>query len=405
MLAKLDDLRCPLRRLLPERAFAWLERWGAVTLLLAAFLTTLVLWIFEPIPHGHSYHLGVKVSFLMLLLWFLAIRGRAWFDARRLTYFVVFALGIWIAADRLMNIQRDSELLHTYETLFQTLDAGQDPYQGDHIYHRAEYDAIRYGNFNYPPLEIWPYRLAATLSGQWNADVFTVSVVCIQALVLLLLFLSLPEVAWWKKLAFAPLILFFEIRTNVAMSFLFVALALFVLSRKQAAPWQRPALWLICGLGLLTKFILIPLTAALLYSGFRFGKWRQWRDRLLDGAMIALVAVLACWPFNFAEVWQETIVFNLNMKTRGALTTFYPNVFSGLLSWLDLSALFPLVAVGVLGLTILHLRRLDRLSAAFAAMIAFMLLSTTPEPQYIPVLIYTALIVAFTKRREERAAA
>jgi hypothetical protein len=96
-------------------------------------------------------------------------------------------------------------------------------------------------------------------------------------------------------------------------------------------------------------------------------------------------------PFGIENVFRETVLFNLVLDTRAELTTYYPNVVSGLFYWLSLKHAFPLVAVLLLGISVIVAPLQRTFSAILTAAITFMFVATTPEPQYVPIILFLAL--------------
>ena len=96
-------------------------------------------------------------------------------------------------------------------------------------------------------------------------------------------------------------------------------------------------------------------------------------------------------PFGPASVLRSTLLFNVELDQRAKLTTYYPNVVSGLLSWARLERIFPVLAVGALTIAILLAPRFRILTAMLLATTVFLLVSPTPEPQYLPVVLLVFL--------------
>ena len=91
----------------------------------------------------------------------------------------------------------------------------------------------------------------------------------------------------------------------------------------------------------MTKFLIIPLMAA--YYGHKVC-WRKPATilRVVPDAAIALtVAALIMAPYGIAAVVKETILFNLILKDRAVMTTFFPNVLSGPMTWAGLGEIYP----------------------------------------------------------------
>jgi hypothetical protein len=91
-------------------------------------------------------------------------------------------------------------------------------------------------------------------------------------------------------------------------------------------------------------------------------------------------------------VLKNTVLFNIVLKDRAALTTFYPNVLSGPLAWIGGGVLFPYAAFVILLLAVLAAPKLPPLTAMTVAGFVFMLLATTPEAQFLPALLVIAVV-------------
>jgi len=221
----------------------------------------------------------------------------------------------------------------------------------------------------------------------------TTTFIVIHALVCLVFLLTFPEVKRRYLLPFFPLLLFTEIIVNPSMTFLVTALVLLVVKKDQAEPRTayRVLIAALFGVGLMTKFLIIPLMAA--YYGCRID-WKKPATilRVMPDAAIALtVAALIMAPFGVMAVLKETILFNLVLKDRAVMTTFFPNVLSGPMTWAGLDHLYPIAAVGLLAAAVLAVSGRNQVSAMMAVAYTFLFVAATPEPQYIPVMLYIAL--------------
>jgi hypothetical protein len=106
-------------------------------------------------------------------------------------------------------------------------------------------------------------------------------------------------------------------------------------------------------------------------------------------------------PFGVAAVFRNTILFNLVLKERAILTTFYPNVLSGPLEWLGLGRVYPVAAVIILGLSILAAPKLRLFTAMLTAGTAFLLVAATPEPQFLPAVLFLVVTARCLAIEEE----
>ncbi|HTI32755.1 MAG TPA: hypothetical protein VL422_03695, partial [Miltoncostaea sp.] len=118
----------------------------------------------------------------------------------------------------------------------------------------------------------------------------------------------------------------------------------------------------------------------------------------------AAVALALCLPFGPASVVRSTVLFNADLGDRATLTTFYPNVLSGLATWAGAERLYPVLATAVLVAAIAASRRMRPVAAMLLAVTAFLLAAPTPEPQYVPMVVLL-LLGALVERERERPAA
>lgn len=365
---------------------------------------SVALFVFRPISNGHQYQLAVRVTALLALTWGICTFRACWLAEPRFLG-LVFTLGLYCAVSRPLTIEHDSEIVAAYGSAFAALDAGQNPYDSGTIVHFDERGEHKLGNFNYPPGELLPYYAVAKLSGRWDHRVLTAVLVAVQGLACALLWSTFRKrvpSASSVVLAFAPLLICYELHTNVALTLLAVALLMHRIYRP-VGPGRRRNEWapmLTFGVALLTKFLIIPLFATYLLHRLPRRGWRSWPawracSVPIAGAAAALLVALGLMlPFGVGNVLRETLLFNLVLSERAKLTTFYPNVLSGTLTWLGMPEAFPALAVLLLGAAILWSRRLPLAQALPFTAAAFLLVSPTPEPQYVPVIVYLALCAA-----------
>jgi hypothetical protein len=359
--------------------------------------------VLRPVPHGHRYDLALQLTMGLALIWALTrIPLRLVFGTGLLA--AVFVAGIGLGAFNLASVDPGSEIVGAYRSVFETLDSGRNPYTSGTIFHRAEDGTPVYGNFNYPPAEIYPYYLAYRILGRWDSTVLTGVMVLLNGLACVLLLLTFPGAPAAGLAAFFPLFLFGEIRTNPALTFLVMAGALALIVRQRRRPGRAGPLLIavLFGLGLMTKFLILPLMAAYYWNQFRPRRPASLRP-ILSGAALALgTATLIMAPFGIGAVLRNTFLFNLVLKNRAALTTFYPNVLSGPLSALGWGAVYPLAAAATVAAAVLIAPRLRLFPALLTAAFAFLLAAPTPEPQYLPMVLFLALAFRCAER-EERA--
>jgi len=374
-------------------------------LLAACLLTSIAMAVFKPVPHGYRYGYAVVLSLALGAIWLLSragpdlVLGKAFLTG-------VFITGLFFMGSEglLVRNKPRPEIVEYYESVFKALKAGQNPYTCGTIFHRTEFLKPVYGNFNYPPLEIYPYYLAYRLAGTWTSSVMAAVNIVLQLLACLVLLRTFPEVKRKYLLPFFPLFIFLEIHLNIALTLLVTALILRVVARDRERP--RPAArYLIAalfGAGLMTKFLIMPLMAA--YYGHRVD-WKRPKSlgRIAVDVGIALgVALIIMAPFGVTAVFRNTVAFNLILRDRAVLTTFFPNVLSGPFSWAGLGGLYPFAAVIILAVSVLAAPRLRLFSALLAVPDTFLFVAPVPERQYVPVLLYIVIVGIFLDLREGR---
>ena len=353
---------------------------------------SLVMWVLKPIPHGHRYDLAFQLSFALTILWLLYRASPDWVFKKGILVFVLL-LGLFLGVLNLATIDFNSEIVRCYGAVFKAIDSGRNPYTNMSIIHLGEQGQVVYGNFNYPPVEIYPYYLAYRISGAWSAAVLTATMLLIHALCCLILIRIFPAIRLIYLVPFFPLFLFGEIKTNPAMTFLVTALILWVMKKNRDHPQKiyRYLIAVLFGIGLATKFLIIPLMAAYYWHKFDAKRLRSLASIGLDCGIALATVILIMAPFGVVAVFKNTILFNLVLKDRAVLTTFYPNTLSGPMSWLNLSGLYSYAAVAILGLSVLAAPKLKLFTAMLAASYTFLLVAPTPEPQYLPVMLFLVL--------------
>lgn len=371
----------------------------------AALAVVLFFLIFEPVPGGHRYDLGLKLC-LPLFLFFLLFELKPELAFKKWVLIIVAAAGLAIGAGSLATIERDSEIVQVYRTVFAAIDSGANPYVSGTIFHRDAEDRAVYGNFNYPPAEIYPYYLAAKLAGRWNASVLVISIILINVLACVILRFAFNEAPFIDLLPYFIFISLVEIKTNPGMTLLFAALIIFVLRkiRPEGDRAARLALAALFGLGLATKFFIIPLAAVYYWQRLTSGKARCFRRVVVEGGVTLLTVLLTMLPYGVLNVVRSTIIFNLALKERAVFTTFYPNVLSGLATLAGLDKLYPFLAVALLGAAVLISVKKPILEAMFWVSAVFLWVSSTPEPQYLPVMAALFLAVLLERARDRETA-
>ena len=376
----------------------------------AAFAIAVALFVLRPVE-GRDYVLVLRSTAFLLVVWL----GWATLGVgllRRWVLMACAALGLVWSAFRVAAIDADAEIVRTYRSLFAALDRGLNPYTCDCIVHLVEHDDVRFGGFNYPPAEIWPYRLVERLPGTADVGLLTGTWLALNIAAFAVLAVAVRRSLGWRIIAFFPFLVLWELHTNIATTMVVVVgiVAVDLAERRERRAWHRPALWLLVGFGLLTKFVVVALFGVWWLSRVRAHVDREvvasrgtavtsaLRGTALDLVMPLAVAVMLGLPFGIHNVLRETVLFNLRLGHRDELTTFYPNVLSGTLEWVGISWLYPVLAVAALAVSMLTALRMGPTASMFIVTIVFLLVSPTPEPQYTPVVL--TLLVALIALRE-----
>jgi hypothetical protein len=361
--------------------------------LIACVAASLVLFVLRPVPGGRHYEYVLIMSLALSAIWLLYAAPPRTFFGRGALAFVLLA-GLVLGIVNLCVIRTDSEVVKAYKSVFDALEAGRNPYTSGTIYHEIEGQGPVFGNFNYPPLEIAPYYLAYKIAGTWNIAVLATAMIVLQALAAVLLFRILPRIRPALLLPFVPMIVLGEVKTTVAMTLLLTAAVLWVVRRDmdRPRPGHRYLIAVLFGFGLMTKFLVAPLMAAYYWHGFDPKRPRTLGRIGIDLGLSLATAALIMAPFGLVDVFKNTVLFNIVLKDRAVLTTFYPNVLSGPLAWAGWSSLFPVAAVVIMAAAVLAAPKLRLFPALLLAGYVFMFLATTPEPQFLSALLFVVVV-------------
>jgi hypothetical protein len=203
-----------------------------------------------------------------------------------------------------------------------------------------------------------------------------------------------PRIRPVLLLPFVPMIVLGEVKTTVALTLLVISLVLWLVKKdaERPRPVHRFLIAVLFGLGLMTKFLAVPLMAAYYWHGFDPKNLRTLGRIGVDLAVSLATAALVMAPFGVIDVLKNTALFNIVLEDRAALTTFYPNVLSGPLTWAGRPGLFPVAAFVILALSVMAAPKLRLFPAMLTAGYVFMFVATTPEPQFLPVLLFIVVV-------------
>ncbi len=360
--------------------------------LMICLLFSLFLFVARPLPSGHHYELALKLSLELLVIW-LIYYLRPEFLNHKLILALILLAGLTLGFYQLTRPRPDPEITKTYESVFKDLEEGRNPYLNGRIYHRNGDGQTVYQNFNYPPLELYPYWLFYRLFHVWNMQSLSLFLMFIQLLAAIILVLTFRGSGHRYLPAFLPVLVFSEITTNPAMNMLLVSIFMALLSRQERKPSaiNRLLLAIVIGLGLSAKFFFIPVAATYYFWQLKLKDFKSWL-RVGGQALLSLaVSWLLMLPFGPLNVINSTIFYNLNLGERNTYTAFYPNILSSFFYLIGQPQVYGPVAVLILFLVILSTPKLSLYTAFLLSGMTFLLVAPTPEPQYFGTLLLLAL--------------
>jgi len=365
---------------------------GVPLILAYCVAVSLAMVLCRPIPGAAGYHLALCLWLELAVIWWLFRRPASWLF-HRLTLTIVLLGGLALGVVGFSSLRPDREIISHYRSVFVALDQGRNPYHCGTIVHLDRDDRAVMGNFNYPPMEILPYDLARRVAGGWNAGVLLGTMLLIHLMSCLILLRTFPDVPRGWIWPFFPLLILSEVKATHSMTLLVIALLLWAMRRQheRPGPARRLLIAVLFGIGLTCKFLIIPLVAAYYWHRFDPHRLRSLAEIAGEACVTLGTVVLIIVPYGVANVLNNVILFHLILRKRAVLTTFYPNVLSGPLQWLGAGALYPFLALALLALAVLNAPRFSALPAMVIAAFAFLFVSPTPEPQFVPELAYLAL--------------
>jgi len=360
--------------------------------LVLCFLFSLLMAVLKPVPHGNQYQLMISLTFYLLLVWLLYRVKPEWVFQKGFLA-AVLLVGVALGVVGLLTIHPDVEIVRHYDSAFVAMHQGQNPYACGTIFHQGESLQAVYGNFNYPPMELYPYYLARLITGRWNVGIMTIVFLLLRGLACWVFIRTFPEIKRRYLWPLIPFFLFDAIHINSAMTFLALALILWAIRQERGRPQMkyRILIAVLFGIGLMTKFLIAPIMAAYYWNKFEAKRLRSLIDIAVDSGIAVATAVLIMAPYGVVNVFKSTILFNLILTSRDTMTTFFPNVISGFFGWIGASGLYPVIALALLVLSVLAAPKLRPFSAMLAAAFTFLLVAPIPRSQFIPIVLYLAV--------------
>ncbi|MCH8907520.1 MAG: hypothetical protein IH840_10560 [Candidatus Heimdallarchaeota archaeon] len=343
---------------------------GATYNYLSLIVLLTVAWVYYNLNYITSYNF-FKNSYLRLWILFLLVRQ------------------ILI----LIFLDVDSELVYVYQTLFEALEDGVNPYEESVIYHRLSDESTTLERFNYPPGEILFYWIGYKILGFWNYGVILLVNLIVNVLAIFLIHIKTKHFPLDQKLLYFVFLIIINLHNSVSTTFLaitIVGLLLFDLEQLDQSKPRRILLVFIFSFGLLSKFYLIPVVG--LYYWYRIVEKRQFEYLIYGFANLLLVLALIL-PFGIYTVIDSTILFNLDLDVRGELTSYYPNPLSILFYLVDLKSAYAVTSVIIMFTAVLSTRNIELLDRLVVILSLSLLIFPTPEDQYFGSLIVLLFLV------------
>jgi len=373
--------------------------------LIVCFLFSLFLFIARPLPAGQHYELVLKLCLELLCVWLVYYLSPEFLN-HKLVMVIILLAGLSLGYYQLSRPRENPEITKTYESVFKDLEEGKNPYTSGRIYHRNSQEQIVYQNFNYPPLELYPYWFFYRLFRVWNMQSLSYFLMFIQFLAGIILVLTFRQSQARYLLAFLPLLVFSEITTNPAMNMLLVSIFMALLYRQERKPSTANQLLLaiVIGLGLSAKFFFIPLAVSYYYWQLKVKDIKSWLGVGGQALLSLAVSWLLMLPFGPLNVINSTILFNLNLGERNIYTTFYPNILSSCFYLIGQPEFYGPTAVLILLVVILFSHKISLYTALLLSGITFLLIAATPEPQYFGTLLLLCLASKIIRSSTQTAA-
>ncbi|MCH8906733.1 MAG: hypothetical protein IH840_06560 [Candidatus Heimdallarchaeota archaeon] len=363
------------------------QKWVEMAILIILICFAIFVLFAKPIPGAVYSPLGILV--LLTVAWvYYNLMYLSGHDFLRNNYLRIWFLFLFLCQIiHLSVISWNTELVLVYQTLFDALDNGLNPYQEAVIYHRLPDGSGVLVPFNYPPGEILVYWIPYQIFGHWNYGLILLINFVIQLTAILIIQKQTPEIGLKQKLPFFVLLTILNLNHSASTIFLTMTLAGLLLLDQQALDKsykRRILLILIFTIGLLSKFYMIPLVAV--YYWHNVIDQRQLKY-LVDAVVNLFLVVILLIPFGIVAVFESTILFNLDLDLRQESTSYYPNLLSIMIYLLKLKSLYLIIVVGTMFGSLMVTRRMELLKRITLILCLSLLIFPTPEDQFFGSLI------------------
>ncbi|MHA2497443.1 MAG: hypothetical protein ACXAEI_18375 [Candidatus Hodarchaeales archaeon] len=294
-------------------------------------------------------------------------------------------------------MSNNAEVILVYADVFEALEEGKNPYNGNHIYHRVEGGEVIYGDFNYLPLEIIPYYVAYCLTGTWNATILVVTNLFLNSLACIILWNVFSEIERAKRVPLLAVVMLAYVNYTSGLTLVFVSLFLATTKFDEGSEPQF-IVGLVMGLGFVTKFFFLIVS---IFYGWNLLMKGHIKKLMMEFGLGFTIAILAILPFGIENVLHATFAFQGELEARDEMTTFYPNVLSGFVYALNVKLLYPIIAF-LIFLGFLMAYRDSTPRCIFLGVVLSMFLFPTPEPQFLTTTFVIMLWAKLIEQRREK---
>ncbi|OLS26395.1 MAG: hypothetical protein HeimC3_09450 [Candidatus Heimdallarchaeota archaeon LC_3] len=377
------------------------QKWYEFLLVIILIILDFFIIFLEPVPEAvYSFNNLIIFSEVLLIIWVSRwIRPDTFFYNRIFQLWVVPFIVISFLV--LFLIDLDAELVHVYQSLFDALENGINPYTEPVIFHRLVDGSEIFSYFNYPPGEIPLYFTFYLIFNIWNYGILILANLFLNFIVIIIFFIKTRELGRKTQLLIIPLLLLINLEFSVSTIYLLIILAGFLIlnSENPLTYKNRFFLIVIFFLGLTAKFFMIPFV--ILYFWDKLIEKRE-ISYIIDLLIISTLVVIVFIPFNLISLIKHTFLFNLNLDVRGEVTTYYFNFLSGFFFIFDLVILYPLFVIFFLFLIIIATKKMHLLKRITIVSAFCLLIFPTPEYQYIGSIFGLLILSKLVELRDQK---
>lgn len=349
-------------------------------------LFELLILYFKPI--NNAVYSSLSLVVLISVIWvYWAVRHITVDNFFKSNYTQIWLLFLVVrAVGMLIFLDWDAELVHVYESLFDTMESGNNPYKDPTIYHRLIDGSVIYGYFNYPPGEIIFYWITYKIFNDWNYGLIIITNLTINIIILIVLAYKTQDISWRAKLPYFLTLLVINLHNSASTIFLSIIMAALIILNNPPKPSKLQRLLLIVSFafGLISKFYMIPFVGV--YFWYKIIDCKN-REYIIDALLTITFTIIALVPFGIMAVFDNTVIFNLNLDTRQEFTTYYPNILSFVFYYFNIKLFYSISAIILLLFSLIITRKMEILERITIILALSLLVFPTPEDQYLGSLI------------------